>query len=430
VLDQLSDTDSELRPKSPAQSTQVEGAARHLSQEDLESYANGRLASARLSYCRAHLDSCDACRAELEDIRTFASESLGFARAEPSGRAAERRKGQRKLTVPQIISVAAVAVLAVGAVLWWSLERARANKAVATVSVAGSRVRGAPPIAQSGQPAQVIQTAATQTPRITPTPQVAPSPRVARAPQAGQAAPTASATPTTSARSVASAAPPTARVQTPAAQLADEIAALPDDVRSSVSDAIQHRKLQLPTDISEARARMATISGTTQADNEFALLGPFGEATSDTRPEFSWQPLPGAVKYSVRIVDTGLHPVQHSPALRKTVWRPRRPLRRGRTYLWQVTATLRGGSKVVASRPSPSETLLRVIPPKLADELAHFRQSHPEAHLVLGALYAQAGMLTEGADELKQVSPGDSSYNTARALLQSLSPQRAREPLT
>jgi hypothetical protein len=68
------------------------------------------------------------------------------------------------------------------------------------------------------------------------------------------------------------------------------------------------------------------------------------------------------VRYSVTIVDEGLHRVQRSPSLRTTHWRPRRPLRRGRTYLWQVTATLHGGSKVVASSPAPAETLLRILP--------------------------------------------------------------------
>jgi hypothetical protein len=105
-------------------------------------------------------------------------------------------------------------------------------------------------------------------------------------------------------------------------------------------------------------------------NTRFALLGPFGEAVSETRPEFIWQPLAGAAHYSVVIVDEGLHPVQRSHALRTTVWRPRRPLRRGHTYLWQVTATLRGGTKVVAS--APSEARLRIAPAtaKLADNEA------------------------------------------------------------
>jgi hypothetical protein len=111
------------------------------------------------------------------------------------------------------------------------------------------------------------------------------------------------------------------------------------------------------------QSRDAHLAATTPAANTgFSLLGPFGEATSETRPRFSWQPLPGAIGYKVAIVDLGLHPVQHSPALRATTWRPRRPLPAGRTYLWQVTATLHGGSKVVASSPTPSAALLQITP--------------------------------------------------------------------
>jgi hypothetical protein len=208
-------------------------------------------------------------------------------------------------------------------------------------------------------------------------------------------------------------------------RVADEIAALPDDLRSAVSDAIQHGKLQLPPGVSRLRTRGPSSPAAPEATRGFALLAPFGETISETRPEFSWQPLAGAIGYSVVIVDAGLHPVQRSPALRTTAWRPRRHLRRGRTYLWEVTATLRGGSKVVASEPSTSETHLRVVGLKLADEIAHFRHGHPEAHLVLGTLYAQVGMLTESADELKKVPPSDSSYNTARKLLASLSDDAA-----
>jgi hypothetical protein len=61
-----------------------------------------------------------------------------------------------------------------------------------------------------------------------------------------------------------------------------------------------------------------------------------------------------------------------------------------------------------------------VIPQQLADELERFRRRHEDAHLVLGAFYAQAGMLTESADELKKVAPGDPSYATARTVLESL----------
>ena len=355
MLNKLSDADSELRPKLTAQSGGVEESIRHLSYEDLEAYVSGRLASARLNYCRTHLDSCETCRAELEDLRTLKSEMSGFSRPEPNGRELGRRKRRGRLTLPQAAAVATILVVVTSGVLWWGRERPRAIKTPVAVTVAQSP-----------------------------------------------------------------AAPPAAVIQPRDTRLADEIAALPVDLRAAVSAAIQHRKLQLPADLSRFGGRAPTLVGAPEANNGFALLSPCGQATAETRPEFHWQPLAGATRYSVAIVDAGLHPVQRSPALRTTSWRPRRPLRRDRTYLWQVTATLRNGSTVVASEPPLSEALLRIIPHKLADQMAQFRQGHDGAHLVLGALYAQAGMLAESADELRKVPAGDSSYSTARTLLESL----------
>jgi hypothetical protein len=365
VLDQLLDTDSEVRPKPAARGGDAEESIRHLTPEDLKAYANGLLTSARLSYCQAHLDSCEECREDLEDLRTVKSDLSAFPRPEPNRGLLARRNRPRGLTLPQAAVVAVIFVAAaISAFLWWGRGSPRAKQTSVAVAVAPS------PTPLAGIPPSV---------------------------------------PTMPTRDT---------------RVADEIAALPDDLRSAVSAAIQHGKLQLPPDVSRLALR-PNLPAAPQATPGFALLGPFGETISDTRPEFSWQPLAGATRYSVVIVDAGLHPVQRSPALRTTVWRPRRHLRRGRTYLWEVTATLRGGSKVVASEPSTSETHLRIVALKLADEIAHFRHSHPEAHMVLGVLYGQAGMLTESADELSKVPPGDSSHNTARKLLASLSSDAA-----
>jgi hypothetical protein len=358
VLDNLSDMESGPHAKPTAQSGGVEESIRHLTNEDLEAYLEGRLSPVRLQPCRIHLDSCEACRAELEDLRTFKSDLAGFARSEPDRRKRERGRRRRGLTLAQAATAATIVVAAISAVLWWGRERPRTNKTASAVT-AMTVTRPLPPV-------------------------------------------------------------PTAAIQARDTRLTDEIAALPADVKSAVSEAIQQGKLRLPTDLGQFSGHAQTPSEAPEANTRFALLGPFGDAIAETRPEFRWQPLAGAIRYSVAIVDAGLRPVQRSPALRTTGWRPRRPLRRGQTYLWQVTATLRGGSTIVASAPHSPGALLRIIPSKLADELAKFRQGHEEAHLVLGTLYAQVGMLTESADELRKVPPGDSSYGTAKKLLESL----------
>jgi hypothetical protein len=270
VLDQLSDTDSKL------------GSVRHLTHQDLDAYATGRLASARLSACQAHLDSCDACRAELEDLRAFKAEVSGFPRPEASSREFGRRKRRRGSTLHLTAAFAVVLVAATAAVLWVRHEGPRKSKPSAAVSVAQS------PVALR-----------------------------------------------------------TANAQPHGTRVAGDVATRQVEARPPTPEPTQHDKLQSVPDVS----RSPTPAPPADAKKSFALLGPRGSAIAETRPEFSWQPLPGAIHYSVAIVDARLHPVQRSPALRKTVWRPRRPLRPGRTYLWQVTATLRGGSKVVASEP-------------------------------------------------------------------------------
>ena len=472
------DQDSVLEPKLTGKSVPVEGTVRHLSHEDLEAFANGRLAAARVKHCSDHLDSCEECRAELEDIRTLQTELSSFSRAETGRREPVRRARRRGLAVPLAASGAVVLVAAVGTVFWVkhqgarvptaarpasvALAEARSDAAAARSDVAAARSSGlaggsierAPisaaasvgrsaaspasavgrrpaPALASVERALVSPVASAPQSAIRPTTPVsrsaAPPATVAR-PSAPTAAPIERAsalTATTIKRSPNPPTPPTApatvAIQSHDTRLAEEIAALPEDLKLTVSDAIQHGRVQLPPDVRRIHVGAAALSVSLGTNTGFSLLGPFGEATSDTRPKFNWQPLPGAIGYTVAIVDQGLRPVQHSRGLRATSWRPRQPLARGRTYLWQVTATMHGGSKIVATSPSPSEALLRVIPRKLADEMTHFQRGHQDAHLVLGVLYAQAGMVTEGENELREVPQGNSSYALARRLLDSLS---------
>jgi hypothetical protein len=282
VLDEVLDRESGLKSKPIAQPGVVGASARHPAQDELEAYVNGRLASGKLDYCRTHLDTCEECRAELEDLRTLRTNAAGLAGSVTAARELERRKRRRRLKSSLVAAGATVCVAAIAAGFWWGYEKSRASK----VSVAGINTHSAivSSLKESVKAAAMLATAnATSNATLTAGPPVAPAP-------------------------MPPAAPP---------------APVPVNTR-------------------------------------FELVGPFGEPVSETRPELSWQPLAGAAHYSVVIVDEGLHPVQRSHALRTTVWKPRRPLRRGRTYLWQVTATLRGGTKVVAT--APPEARLRIAP--------------------------------------------------------------------
>jgi anti-sigma factor RsiW len=316
VLDQLSDTDSELQPKSTAPSGGVKDSIRHLAQEELEAYLDGRLAPARLQHCGAHLDACEACRAELEDVRTFRSELPGLPRSEPYRHGSQGRKRRRGLALPLTAAAATIFVVAASASFWWWHSRPRTDKPLVAATVT-------PPLA--GAP-------------------VTPAVAVANSPVAG-----AVATPPVTA-------PVTNRPATGPLASRPAIAAVAASPQPTAPVTNSRATAALT---SRPQPQPANVRPAPETNTTFALLSPLGETIADQRPEFHWQPLPGAVRYSVAIVDERLHSVQRSRALRTTDWRPRRPLRRGQTYFWQVTATLRGGSKVVASTQG---ALLRIAP--------------------------------------------------------------------
>lgn len=348
MLDQVTDTETVERPKPAVKSSEAADTIRHLTQTDLEAYSSGRLPSARLDFCRTHLESCDACRAELEDVRTYQTSMPGIQRTEPPQRVPDRRKRRRSPAVPLLTSATLALVAGVCSVVWLHHKKSSPNRT--------------PPVASVPAPSAAM--------------------------------------------------PPTASAQTNATHIA---AVLPAAPKPAESPGIQHGKPQATAEVTRPRARVSP-----EAQAGFALVSPLGKTTLETRPEFTWQPLPGAIGYTVEIVDSGLHPVQHSPGLKGTSWRPKHPLRPGEAYFWQVTATLHGGAKIAASEPSLSATALKIAVPKLADDMEHFKQGHRDDHLVLAAMYAQSGMAADSAAELRKISRGEPGYSMAQAMLKGL----------
>jgi hypothetical protein len=145
-----------------------------------------------------------------------------------------------------------------------------------------------------------------------------------------------------------------------------------------------------------------------------------GEVVLEAHPIFLWQPLAGAVSYSVVIFDTNANQIQTSPATHSTSWKPAHPLQRGKVYQWQVRAVMGDGKPVVApSFPKP-EAKFRVLDQAKVDELRQFRQAHPESHLVLGILFAESGLLKDARSELGEIQQSDRNFELAQNLLRSV----------
>jgi anti-sigma factor RsiW len=196
--------------------------------------------------------------------------------------------------------------------------------------------------------------------------------------------------------------------------------------QAAVLEVLSQQKIKPPDVLAGLRGTGETLLGGSPKGARFEVLEPLGEVVLDVRPLFRWRPLAGAISYSVAIFDPNLNPVQSSPALGITQWLADQPLPRGQTYLWQVTAKLGNGQTVSSPRPPSSEARFRVLDQERADELSLFQAIHPGAHLALGVLYAEAGLLKQGEQKLGQLPKSDPDYDLAQRLLKSI--QEIRSP--
>jgi hypothetical protein len=206
-----------------------------------------------------------------------------------------------------------------------------------------------------------------------------------------------------------------------------ELAALSSTEQAAVSQAIGGRMISYPADLGALRGKTGTLLGSSTSSSpeaRFQVLEPLGEVVIDASPVFRWQTLAGAGSYSVDVFDSNTNPVQSGSPRRAPQWKPPRPLKRGQTYEWQVTAAMRDGKSVIApSFPQP-KAKFRVLDEAKANELEQFRQAHPDSHLILGILYAQAGVLKTGERELAQVPANSRDFDLAQHLLHSLRESR------
>ena len=205
-----------------------------------------------------------------------------------------------------------------------------------------------------------------------------------------------------------------------------EMANLPVDARVAVARAIERHEVDFPTELTQLRGQAQTLMGASDDGAGFAVLAPVGEVVQEDRPLFRWQPVPGATRYSIAIFDAALNAVQHSPMLQATQWQPPQPLQRGLFYEWQVTATLKDGTKVISPKPPSAEARIQILKQATADDLERYRRAHADSHLVLGILYAQAGMLTASETELAQIPSNDRRHDTAQMLLEKIRRSRPR----
>ncbi|HWS73315.1 MAG TPA: zf-HC2 domain-containing protein, partial [Thermoanaerobaculia bacterium] len=106
----------------------------------------------------------------------------------------------------------------------------------------------------------------------------------------------------------------------------------------AIARALTNGELPQVPNVAALRGSQHTLLGATDPRPELRPVAPLGCIVIDDRPTLEWNQLPGVTRYRAELFDSHFRPVAASGVLRETRWTVDVPLRRGETYVWQVTA--------------------------------------------------------------------------------------------
>jgi hypothetical protein len=192
-----------------------------------------------------------------------------------------------------------------------------------------------------------------------------------------------------------------------------------------VRQVLEEGRLRVPPFISALAGSSGTLMSGPPDPATFRPLRPLATAVESDRPQFEWTPLDRATAYVISVFDQNFDRITESPPLTEVSWRPAAVLARGRTYQWQVRASV-GDREIVAPAPPASEARFRVLSRAEADRLAEARR-RLTADLALGILLARAGVLDEAHDAFRRLATANPTSREPRMLLEDI---RARRPGT
>jgi hypothetical protein len=153
------------------------------------------------------------------------------------------------------------------------------------------------------------------------------------------------------------------------------------------------------------------------SDDAGGSLTPAGVVIETARPTFAWPATDGG-RYTVSVVDS-TNAIVQSDLLTTNRWMAPSALRRGVTYTWQVEVQVEGAEPQVVPRPPSAPARFHIVDQRTLDELATARERHGNDHLLLGLLYARAGLEARAADELRRIE-NEADATTAKRLLSDL----------
>ena len=192
-------------------------------------------------------------------------------------------------------------------------------------------------------------------------------------------------------------------------------------IQNEVVSALKNGRLKAPSFIADLKGQAGRLMGSKSSD--YGLVSPVAIVIESRAPTFHWRAIEGAENYVVTIYGLDSKKIAASGPLTETKWKPNAPLERGRIYTWQVRAS-KQGEEVLMPPPAAAEAKFRIIDANKAEELAQVRRGHAGSHLVLGLIYADAGLNDESERELRKLVDANPKSSIARSLLRSVEAQK------
>ena len=194
---------------------------------------------------------------------------------------------------------------------------------------------------------------------------------------------------------------------------------------TQVKDALLHKRLEAAAALSPLQSRQGTLLGESGAPSSLRIIAPIGTVVVSAKPQFRWQGVDKASAYIVSVYDSRFQKVAESPRLVQHEWNADHALSRGVIYTWQVTALVKGKAIRAPAPPAP-EARFQVLSQAEAEQIERAQREHPNSHLLLGVLYANAGVMEDSERELNALLAANPDSAVAKGLLGSVEQLRSK----
>jgi hypothetical protein len=189
--------------------------------------------------------------------------------------------------------------------------------------------------------------------------------------------------------------------------------------RESVKELLTTGRAAPAAIIAQLRGGPEILMGKNADKPQFRVLEPMGVVVESDRPTFRWEPLRDAVGYEVSVSDDGGE-VLNSPIVSGTDWQPSTRLPRGRLYHWQVRALTKAGGETKSPAVGQPDAKFGILESNKLDEINWGRKAYAGSHLVLGTIYANAGLMDQAEREFRALRDENPQAEIATRILENL----------